>query len=153
MLQFSWVINESIDNNHLCRSLCPMESMVSTGILWIFFLKSLCMSILFLAPFTSSAKSLWLRSSLMSSNLSRRSLDCHRKSSSAWRKRSWNQKLSKDLFRNSRQQKLRYFSFIMSVTETHLKCAMSHTLNILLVNGAPATWVNKEISNFQVKKC
>ena len=52
------------DNNHLCRSLWPIASIFSTGILCIFFFASLCSSIPFFAPATSSAKSLWFRSSL-----------------------------------------------------------------------------------------
>lgn len=51
-------------NNHLCRSLWPIASIFSTGILCIFFFASLCSSIPFFAPATSSAKSLWFRSSL-----------------------------------------------------------------------------------------
>ena len=56
------------DEINLCRSLWPMASMFSTGILCIFFLASLCRSIPFLAPATSSAKSLWFRSSLGNDN-------------------------------------------------------------------------------------
>ena len=60
------VLNNISQQNetNLCRSLWPMASMFSTGILCIFFLASLCRSIPFLAPATSSAKSLWFRSSL-----------------------------------------------------------------------------------------
>ena len=64
LLYPSFQYSNSLCNNHLCRSLWPMASIFSTGILCIFFFASLCSSIPFLAPATSSAKSLWFRSSL-----------------------------------------------------------------------------------------
>ena len=66
-----------------CKSLWPKESIFSTGILWILRRSSICSSTAVLAELTSSAKSLALRSSLISSSRPSKSELCHRKSSKA----------------------------------------------------------------------
>lgn len=66
-----------------CNSRWPITSISSTGAFMIFFFKSLCRSILCLAPLTSSAKSLRDRSSWRSSSRSRRSEACQLNSSTA----------------------------------------------------------------------
>ena len=83
--QLTYLSELSLLVDKRCSSLWPTLSMFSTGILTTFRLDSMWASTAFLAMPTSSAKSLALRSSRISSNRVNRSLLCQRKSSKVWK--------------------------------------------------------------------